>query len=132
MRDVGPGGQTPEPATPNVSTNTRNVPDGQKLKITGVVITSNADSFTLHEPDGTETVVTLTATTKIRATKKGWFRRSKAVNGTSILRGLHLEAEGKGNQAGQLVAAKIRFSEQDFKTAMPIGIAIAGLLLPEA
>ena len=29
--------------------NTRNVPDGQKLKVTGIVIKSNADSFTLRE-----------------------------------------------------------------------------------
>jgi outer membrane protein OmpA-like peptidoglycan-associated protein len=37
-----------------------------------------------------------------------------------MLRGLQLEAEGKGNQAGQLVATKIRFDEQDFKTAQAL------------
>jgi outer membrane protein OmpA-like peptidoglycan-associated protein len=100
--------------------NTRNVPDGHKLKVTGIVIKSNADSFTLREPDGTETVVTMTDTTKIKAAKKNWFRRYKTAGPSSILRGLRLEAEGRGNQAGELVAAKIRFEEQDFRTAQAL------------
>ena len=36
------------------------------------------------------------------------------------MRGLRLEAEGRGNDAGQLVAAKIRFDEQDFRTAQAL------------
>lgn len=99
------------------SANTRNVPDGQKFKVKGIVIKSNADSFTLREPDGTETVVTLTDSTKIKAAKKNWFRRYKSAGPSSILRGLRLEAEGRGNQAGELVAAKIRFDKDDFRTA---------------
>ena len=104
----------------NVSANTRSVTDGQKLKVTGIVIKSNADSFTLREPDGTETVVTITDSTKIKAAKKNWFRRYKTAGASSILRGLRLEAEGRGNQAGELVAAKIRFDEQDFRTAQAL------------
>jgi outer membrane protein OmpA-like peptidoglycan-associated protein len=100
--------------------NTRNVPDGQKLKVTGIVIQSNAESFTLREPDGTETVVTITDTTKIKAAKKDWFRRYKTADASYIIRGLRLEAEGRGNEAGQLVAAKIRFNKQDFRTAQAL------------
>ena len=36
------------------------------------------------------------------------------------MRGLRLQAEGKGNQAGELVATKIRFDEQDFRTAQAL------------
>jgi len=104
----------------NASANTRNVPDGQKLKVRGIIIKSNADSFTLREPNGTETVVTLTDKTKIKAAKKNWFRQYKAAGASSMLRGLQLEAEGRGNQSGELVAAKIRFDEQDFKTAQAL------------
>jgi outer membrane protein OmpA-like peptidoglycan-associated protein len=104
----------------NASANTRNVPAGKKLKVTGIVIKSNADSFTLREPDGTETFVTITDTTKIKAAKRGWFRRDRTAGASSILRGLRLEAEGRGNQAGELVAAKIRFDEQDFRTAQAL------------
>ena len=102
------------------SANTRTVPDGQKLKVRGIIIKSSADSFTLREPDGTETVVALTDKTNIKAAKKDWFRRYKAAGASSMLRGLQLEAEGKGNQAGELVAAKIRFDERDFKTAQAL------------
>ena len=108
---------TGEPVALKPSANTRNVPDGQKFKVKGIVIKSNSDSFTLREPDGTETVVTLTDSTKIKAAKKNWFRRYKSAGPSSILRGLRLEAEGRGNQAGELVAAKIRFDKDDFRTA---------------
>ena len=111
---------TGDPVALKASANTRNVPDGQKFKVKGIVIKSNADSFTLREPDGTETVVSLTDTTKIKAAKKNWFRLYKAAGPSSILRGLRLEAEGKGNQAGELVAAKIRFDEDDFRTAQAL------------
>ena len=108
---------TGEPVALKAAATTRIVPDGQKFKVKGIVIKSNADSFTLREPDGTETVVTVTDTTKIKAAKKSWFRRYKSTGPSSILRGLRLEAEGKGNGAGELVAAKIRFDEDDFQTA---------------
>jgi OmpA-OmpF porin, OOP family len=111
---------TGEPVALNAPANTRNVPDGQKFKVRGIVIKSNGDSFTLREPDGTETVVTLTDNTKIKAAKKNWFRQYKAAGPSSILRGLRVEAEGRGNQAGELVAAKIRFDEQDFRTAQAL------------
>jgi outer membrane protein OmpA-like peptidoglycan-associated protein len=111
---------TGEPVALKASANTRNVPDGQKFKVRGIVVKSNADSFTLREPDGTETVVTLTDNTKIKAAKKNWFRQYKGAGPSSILRGLRVEAEGRGNQAGELVAAKIRFDEQDFRTAQAL------------
>jgi outer membrane protein OmpA-like peptidoglycan-associated protein len=104
----------------NASANTRTVPDGQKLKVRGIIIKSNADSFTLREPDGTETVVALTDKTNIKAAKKNWFRQYKAAGASSMLRGLQLEVEGRGNQAGELVAAKIRFDKRDFKTAQAL------------
>jgi len=110
-------GPTGEPVALKASANTRNVPDGQKFKVKGIVIKSNAESFTLREPDGTETIVTMTDTTKIKAAKKNWFRQYKSAGPSSILRGLRLEAEGRGNQAGELVAAKIRFDEDSFRTA---------------
>ena len=106
-----------EPVALKASANTRTVPDGQKFKVKGIVIRSNVNSFTLREPDGTQTVVTLTDTTKIKAAKKNWFRRYQSAGPSSILRGLRLEAEGRGNQTGELVATKIRFDKDDFQTA---------------
>jgi outer membrane protein OmpA-like peptidoglycan-associated protein len=39
---------------------------------------------------------------------------------TSLIRGLVIEAEGTGNTKGQLVAQKIRFDENDLKTALTV------------
>lgn len=111
---------TGEPGPLNTAAHIRSVPDGQKLKVKGIVIRTNADSFTLREPDGTETVVTITDTTKVKAAKKDWFRRYKTADASYIIRGLRLEAEGRGNHAGQLVAAKIQFNKQDFRTAQAL------------
>lgn len=111
---------TGEPEPLITAAHIRSVPDGQKLKVKGIVIRTNADSFTLREPDGTETVVTITDTTKVKAANKDWFRRYKTADASYIIRGLRLEAEGRGNQAGQLVAAKVQFNKQDFRTAQAL------------
>ena len=109
-----------DPPSPTTSAHNRTVPDGQQLKISGIVIKRNADSFTLREQDGTETVVALTDNTNVKSIRKGLFRRDKESGVSYILRGLRLEAEGRGNKEGQLVAAKIRFDEDDLRTAQAL------------
>lgn len=101
------------------SVNTRSVSDGQKLKITGIVVKRGADSFTLRASDGTETVVVLTDTTNVK-TRKGLFSADKRSDVGHILRGLRLKVEGRGNPQGELVATKIRFSEDDLRTAQAL------------
>jgi outer membrane protein OmpA-like peptidoglycan-associated protein len=61
--------------------------------------------------------VLLTPQTEVKSHKKGVFRGSKDYAVTNILRGLRLEVDGTGNADGQLVADKIRFDEQDLRTA---------------
>lgn len=99
---------------------TRNVAQGQELKITGIVVKRDADSFTLREADGVETVVNLTDSTKVKTDRKGLFRSDKESGVSYILRGLRLKVEGRGNAEGQLVATKIRFTEQDLMTAQAL------------
>jgi OOP family OmpA-OmpF porin len=109
-----------DPLLPMTPGNTRNVPEGQQLKINGIVVKRDADSFTLREPDGTETVVTLTDNTNVKTIRGGLFRKDRKSGVGYILRGLRLEAEGRGNAEGQLVAAKIRFEENDLRTAQAL------------
>ena len=111
---------TIQPQTPEASANTRTVPEGRKLKIGGIVVKRDADTFTLREPDGTETVAALTDKTSVKTVRKGLFRRDKPSGVSYILRGLRLEAEGRGNQEGQLVADKVRFDEVDLRTAQAL------------
>lgn len=102
------------------SVNARSVTEGQELKISGIVIKRDSDAFTLREPDGRETVVALTDNTSIKTVRKGLFRTDKPSGVSYILRGLRLKVEGRGNEEGQLVAKKIRFDEDDLRTAQAL------------
>ena len=93
------------------------VAEGQKLKVEGIVINRDEESLTLRDARGTETVVVVTAKTKIRKERKGWFHLDKESNAIEIRRGLRLKVEGQGNSEGQLLATRITFDEQDLRTA---------------
>jgi OOP family OmpA-OmpF porin len=111
---------THERQTSTNSVNARSVSDGQELKISGIVIRRDSDSFTLREPDGAETVVALTDTTSVKTVRKGLFRKDKQSGVSYILRGLRLKVEGRGNDEDELVATKIRFDEDDLRTAQAL------------
>jgi outer membrane protein OmpA-like peptidoglycan-associated protein len=102
---------------------TRTVADGEEVKkLKGVVMKRDPDSFVLGDvtSDGPKTIVLLTGDTEVKSHKKGVFRGSKEYGASYILRGLRLEVDGRGNAAGQLVAEKIRFDEQDLRTAQAL------------
>ena len=101
---------------------TRTVPDGEKVKkFRGIVVKREPDSFTMSDTmGGAVTSVLLTADTEVKSHKKGVFRGSKEYGASYILRGLRLEVDGVGNSAGQLVAEKIRFDEQDLRSAQAL------------
>ncbi len=97
----------------------RTVASGQKMKIKGVVTRRDADTFTVRDNNGVDTVVRLDDKTSVKA--KGGFLRSGANYAqTQILRGLNLEIEGRGNGSGELVADKVRFNESDLRVARAV------------
>lgn len=53
-------------------------------------------------------------------TKGGFLRGGSNYAQTSILRGLNLEIEGRGNATGELLAEKIRFNEADMRVARAV------------
>jgi outer membrane protein OmpA-like peptidoglycan-associated protein len=97
----------------------RTVTSGQKMKLKGVVTRRDADTFTVRDMNGVDTVVRLSDKTSVK-TKGGFLRGGSNFAQTSILRGLNLEIEGRGNAQGELDAEKIRFNEQDMKTARAV------------
>ncbi len=97
----------------------RTVASGQKMKIKGVVIRRDADTFTIRDNNGVDTTVRLDDRTSVKT--KGGFLRSGANYGqTQILRGLNLEVEGRGGSSGELQAEKIRFNESDLRVARAV------------
>jgi len=96
----------------------RIVADGQELKVKGVILNRDGETFVLRDLSRTDTVVLLTDSTKIRTERKGIFRGHKPFDVTVLLPGLILQAKGKGDAQGRLVAEDITFSEADLKAAI--------------
>ena len=100
----------------------RKVADGEQIKkLKGVVTKRDPDAFLMTDPNGGPAVaVLLTGSTEVKSHKKGAFRGSKEYGASYILRGLRLEVDGVGNADGQVVADKIRFDEQDLRSAQAL------------
>src|SRR4029453_11534334 len=87
-----------------------------KQKVQGVVSIRNGDSFKVRDIAGAETTVLLTDRTKV--TSHGLSKNAYPV--TFIMRGLRLQAQGKGDAEGNLVADWVRFDEQDLRSAQAL------------
>jgi outer membrane protein OmpA-like peptidoglycan-associated protein len=112
------GQMTPtQTSTTAITRNIRSVPSGSKMKFRGVVIDRNADTFTIRDRSRADYSVLITDNTSIK-THGGFLRSGKKYPVTDILRGLIVEVEGKGDNAGMLVAEKIRFNESDMRAAI--------------
>ena len=107
-----------------VSTTIRSVPSGSKMKFRGVVISRDADNFTIRDRTRQDYLVRITDNTSIK-TNGGFLRGGKKYPVTDILRGLIVEVEGRGDQQGQLVADKIRFNESDMRMAQTAETRVA-------
>jgi len=97
----------------------RTVASGQKMKIKGVVTRRDSDTFTVRDMNGVDTIVRLSDRTSVK-TNGGFLRGGTNYAQTSILRGLNLEVEGRGNGSGEIEADKVRFSETDMRTARAV------------
>ncbi len=97
----------------------RSVANGQKMSIQGFVTRRDADSFTIKDANGAETVIRLTDRTSVK-TEGGFLRSGKNYGVTSILRGLRVKVDGRGDGSGQLVADRVRFSDTDLRTAQSL------------
>jgi len=114
---IAKGSLSPITKQPAVGT----APQEEVKKFKGIVIKREPDSFTMSETTGgPTTTVLLTPTTEVKSHKKGVFRGSKEYAASYILRGLRLEVDGVRNADGTIAAEKIRFDEQDLRTAQAL------------
>jgi outer membrane protein OmpA-like peptidoglycan-associated protein len=96
------------------------IPAGLKKKIAGVILRREVDSFVLRDKTAGEIRVLLTSKTRVEEKKSNIFRRGRNYGTTSLVRGLSLEVEGRGNDEGALVAEKIRFTDNAYVTAQSV------------
>jgi OmpA-OmpF porin, OOP family len=97
----------------------RTVVSGQKMKIKGVVVRRDSDTFIVRDANGVDTTVRLEDRTSVKSSG-GFLRSGSNYAQTQILRGLNLEVEGRGNGSGELSAEKIRFNESDLRVARAV------------
>ncbi len=103
----------------STTTRSRSVSSGEKMKIKGTVVKRDADTFTVRDLTGNDTVVRLTDRTSVK-TNGGFLRGGTNYGQTQILRGLNLEVEGRGGSNGELIADRVRFNETDLRTARTV------------
>jgi OmpA-OmpF porin, OOP family len=112
------------PVRTDTTNNLQPVPNGAKMKFKAVVISREADGFTVRDRNRVNYRVALTDQTSIK-THGGFLKSGKKYPVTDILRGLIIEVEGRGDSAGQLVAEKIRFNESDMRMAITAETRVA-------
>jgi OmpA-OmpF porin, OOP family len=95
------------------------VPQGEKQKVQGVVSIRSGDTFKVRDPSGAETTVHLTSDTDVTSHSRG-LRGKKDYPVTYIMKGLRVQAQGRGDSEGNLIADWVRFDEQDLRAAQAL------------
>lgn len=102
----------------------RSLTSGQKYKVKGVITAQDDSSVIVKDSVGVETRVILTPEASIK-TKGGFFGGGDRVASNQLVRGLYLEAEGRGDSSGALAATKVRFDKDDFRVSQSIDSRVA-------
>lgn len=108
-----------------VTANTRTFTAGEKAKVQGVIISKQGDTLKVRGDDDSIGTIDLTNTTKIQLKKGGLFHRKSAMDVGSLVPGLHIEADGKGNDKGDLEADKVVFDPNSMRASKQIDTVVA-------
>lgn len=101
----------------------RTLTAGQKYKIEGVVVERDDNSFVVRDTTGVDTRVLLAPNTSIKSNSFWGSGNSYPV--ASIVRGLNIEVEGRGDNAGSLSATKVRFDKSNLEVAQSIDARVS-------
>lgn len=110
-----------------VDSPTKAIPNGEKSKVSGTIQGRDGETMRVRTDDNSVVVVDLTNDTKVQL-KKGLFHMSKkSMDVTSLVPGLRVEASGKGNEQGQLVADKVEFDPNSYKSSRAVDTRVSPL-----
>jgi len=96
----------------------RKLTAGMKYKIEGVVVATDGDGFLMRDETGNDTKVVVSQNASIKS--NSFWGSGDSYPASSIIRGLNLKVEGRGDASGALAATKIRFDKSDLETAQSI------------
>jgi outer membrane protein OmpA-like peptidoglycan-associated protein len=89
-------------------------------------VSREGDTLKIRDTDDSIGTIDLTQTTKIQL-KKGVFGRKTSMDATALLPGLQVEAQGKGNEKGELVADRVLFDPNSMRASRQIDTRVAPL-----
>ncbi len=108
-----------------VTPNTRTFTADEQAKVQGVIVSRDGQTLKLRADDDSIGTIDLTSDTKIQLKKGGLFHRKASMDLASLVPGLHIEADGKGNEKGDLVAKVVTFDPNSMKASRQIDTRIA-------
>ncbi len=110
-----------------VEPSSRTFTAGEKVKVDGVIVSRDGDVIKLRADDNSVGTVDLTSDTKIQMKHGVIFRHKAAMDTSSLLPGLHIEAQGKGNEKGELVADRVTFDPNSMRASRQIDTRVSPL-----
>lgn len=110
-----------------VTPNTRTFTADEAVKVEGVIVSRDGQTIKLRTADDSIGTIDLTAGTKIDLKRGGLFKRKTAMDAASLVPGLRIEAEGRGNDKGELVANHVIFDPNSMRTSRQIDTRVSPL-----
>lgn len=96
------------------------IASGQKAKVSGLIISRDANSFMMRSERGGDLAVKLQPATSIKEKKGNPFRDARTYAPEQLVRGLDIEVEGTGDADGALIAKTIKFTETEHQIASSV------------
>ncbi|MDQ2839687.1 MAG: OmpA family protein [Acidobacteriota bacterium] len=110
-----------------VTPNTRTFTADEQAKVLGVIVSRDGQTIKLRTDDDSIGTVDLTSGTKIELKKGGIWRRKTAMDTGALVPGLRIEADGTGNEKGELVANRVLFDPNSMKASRQIDTRVSPL-----
>jgi OmpA-OmpF porin, OOP family len=107
------------------STATRTLAQGATNTVDGIIVSTDAGAFKLKEYGGSVVNVVISGQTQIREKKGNPFRGAVKYRADQLVKGLVVQAKGRGNSSGALDAEEVRFTQDDLKFAQSLQTRVA-------
>jgi len=108
-----------------VTPNARTFTAGQQVKVQGVILSRDGNAIKLRIDDDSIGTVDLSDATKITLKSGVIFRHTSKMDLGALVPGLHIEAQGKGNDGGDLIAEKVTFDPNSMRATRQIDARVS-------
>lgn len=96
---------------------TQEVPAGQEVKLEGVILVAETGGFQLRTHSGPTYQVQVLPSTKIVERKTNFLRQADRFPASSLVQGLNVRVEGRGDTSGSILAERVRFTRDELRIA---------------